>query len=117
MKTFWIFGGFILLLPTTTIGQVTVGAQVLASSGLSYRNPSLGGFVDVRANVNRLFLRGTGNISNDQKVFEQDGYTMRARGEVGVFVAPGLVVNGIVSANKHSNSSYTKLGVASGLGV
>jgi len=99
-------------------GQTVIfGIDTSATAGMSYKNPSIGGFADFRWQKSRLVSINAIELTNDQKVFEPDGSTLRGRTEAGVFVAPTVVVTGFASFSRHTNVDYTKVTFSPGVGL
>ena len=99
-------------------GQTVIfGMDTSISAGMSYKNPAIGGFADVRLVKGRLISINMIELANDQKVFEPNGSTLRGRTEVGVFITPTIVVNGFGSFAQQTNLDYTKTAVNPGVGL
>lgn len=105
-----------LLLPV--MGQEIIGGfKTVGSTGMSYKNPSIGGFVEGRTAIKRFLLIGSVDATNDQKVFLTNGMTVRGQLESGAFVSRDTAITGVLTFGRHSNDSYTKGGTAFGVGA
>ena len=106
--------------PTATSkdkGSVTVGLALGASSGASYKNPSLGGFLRVDGDLSRVTVRGTASVLKERKEFNQDGLGVHGRAEVGVNITDAIQPFAGVNIGSQRNSSYDKTGASFGGGV
>ena len=99
-------------------GQTVIfGMDTSATAGMSYKNPAIGGFADLRWQKSRLVSVNTIELANDQKVFEPNGSTLRGRTEIGMFITPTIAVTGLVGFSRHTNVDYTKTALSPGVGL
>lgn len=99
-------------------GQTVIfGMDTSATAGMSYKNPAIGGFADLRWQKSRLVSVNMIELTNDQKVFEPNGSTLRGRTEIGMLITPTIAVTGLMGFSRHTNVDYTKTALSPGVGL
>lgn len=98
-------------------GSVGGGITLGVSQGASYKNPSFGGYGRVYFSAGRFDIRDVFSVEHDQKVFEPDGTTVHNRVLAGVLIGKYIRPVGGLNFVRHTNSEYTKSGVAAGGGL
>jgi hypothetical protein len=94
------------------------GFETNAAFGMSYKNPSVGGFAHARwTSRGRLGAWSTTELSNDQKTYNKDGRYITNTSEVGVRVTKMFTPTAVSYFGRQSNSSYSKAMASVGFGV
>lgn len=111
-----IFFAF-LAVSAATAQTFTAGVTGSIIGGMGYRNPVLGGFARVHYAPGRLALWEMVGLSNDKKVFNDDGNFFLSITEVGFRATGRLTPEAVMYVGRQSNSNYKKTttGVGGGL--
>jgi len=98
--------------------SVVTGIETNALFGMSYKNPSVGGFALARwTSRGRLGAWSTTDLSNDRKTYNKDGSYITNTSEIGVRVSKILTPTVVSYFGRQSNSSYTKPMASVGFGM
>jgi hypothetical protein len=112
---------FLFAVPITINAQppqhhyVAGGATIGASSGASYKNPAVGGFLALRFSKKRVDLRNLTSVEHEQKVFAESGSSFRNLTEVGIRLG-SVALTGVLAVGSHHNEQYSKTATSAGVG-